>query len=81
MYPTLGVILANSLLYVMCQTAFNRDNSYIDVLWGPNFALANAIVWYTRIKILKDLAFPTLRMILVTGMVSVWAFRLGYHIL
>ena len=50
-------------------------------MWGPNFVITNVIVWYIRMRKLKNLTFPTFRMFVVTGLIFAWAYRLRNHIL
>jgi len=52
----------------------NKDNSYIDVMWGLTFVIPNLIIQAWRFEHVSK------RMLLITIPVYFWGFRLAYHI-
>lgn len=51
LYPALGILFLNTLLYIIAQSCLKRDNSYIDIMWGFSFCVPIAIVWFIRINV------------------------------
>lgn len=68
----LAVLGALTLLWVLSLRL--RDASIIDAFWGPGFALATLVYYVVD-------AGPSARGALLLVLVSVWAARLGYHLL
>ena len=79
-YPVLTVFISNIILFIICQTVYKRDNSYIDIWWGLSFCLPLIAVWVIRIYMYEQISSPTYRMYLVTILVFVWAFRLAIYL-
>ncbi|MHB0915582.1 MAG: DUF1295 domain-containing protein [Thermoleophilia bacterium] len=75
----IGLLLEIGLLVLAYVTAVFavalaiRDNSIMDIAWGPGFVL---IAWYTLLTA-SDFQAPQL---IVTALVSVWGLRLAWHI-
>lgn len=68
----LGTMLAMTLLWTVSVRI--GDVSIVDVFWGPGFALAGTTY------LIVDGSFST-RGILAIVLVTLWAVRLGYHLL
>ncbi len=67
----LAVFLYMTLVYLLAQV--KSDYSVVDIFWGPGFAL---------VGLLSLLLSPelTIRGLIVTILVVIWGFRLGYHV-
>jgi steroid 5-alpha reductase family enzyme len=68
-----GALVWAYVSVVFVIALIKRDNSIMDIAWGPGFVL---IAWYTLLAA-SDFQAPQL---IVTALVSIWGLRLGYHI-
>ncbi len=68
----LAILVAVTLLWLL--SLMRRDASLIDAFWGPGFALVAAVS-------LTLTPVPSAHAWLLAGMTTLWAFRLGFHLL
>lgn len=81
MYPIVSVVVLLTIFWIVSQTVFKRDNSYIDVMWGQTFILPIIVVWLLRFYYLNQLDnMPTVRMWLAFSLTTIWAMRLSIYL-
>jgi steroid 5-alpha reductase family enzyme len=73
--PVVVLFSMNTILYLIVQIFCNRDNSWIDASWGPQFCVTNIVIW-----LLRGTDEITPRMFLITVPVFIWGLRLAYYI-
>lgn len=68
-----GAVVWAYVSIVFAIALVKRDNSIMDIAWGPGFVL---IAWYTLVAT-SNFHAPQL---IVTALVSIWGLRLAWHI-
>jgi steroid 5-alpha reductase family enzyme len=67
-----GVMAFNTINFVIAK--LKKDMSIVDITWGLMFTIPNGILLWNRWN------SKTVPMLLVMGLVTVWALRLSIHI-
>lgn len=75
--PVAIVLGANTIFCIYCQ--FKKDNSYIDVFWGPLHVLPAIGIIVKRF--IDGGPSPDIRSWITLVLVTIWASRLAFHIL
>lgn len=71
LYSALAVFLYMILIFTIAQ--IKKDNSIVDIAWGPGFILVSILTFYISQKFM-------FRQILVCALVVIWGARLAVHI-
>lgn len=76
-WPLVTIFAGNLLLGIIVQICGKKDNSWIDAWWSMSFLLPNIVVLIVRASYGY---YVSLRMILITTCVGLWALRLSIYI-
>lgn len=69
--PIVSVFACNMILFVIAQ--IKKDNSIIDVWWGPCFIVPNVLILSVKNNWNE-------RTILTFALICIWGLRLAFHI-
>lgn len=72
----IATFTVSTIMYIICMKL--KDNTWIDVWWGPSFVLPNIILIALRAK---DGQIIDTRVIVTNALLAIWAFRLSGHII